>query len=284
MPIIKQCQLLGLSRSGVYYRPVPVSQEDLAIMRRLDELHLCYPFFGARKLTVMLNREGVAVGRKRVRRLMRVMGIFAIYRRPRTTVPTAGHRVFPYLLRGVEIVRPNQVWEADITYLPMRRGFLYLVAIVDVFSRRAMAWRLSNTLSVDFCVAALEEALGRYGAPEIFNTDQGSQFTSQAFTEVLEQAKVRISMDGRGRWVDNVFIERLWRSVKYEEVYLHAWETGAEAKAALARYFAFYNGTRPHEALSYRTPDELYFNVWCEIAGCHHATRSAKASRGRPSC
>ena len=261
MPITKQCQLLELSRSSVYYQPVPVSEEELALMRRLDELHLCYPFFGARKLTAMLNREGIAVGRKRVRRLMQRMGIFALYRRPRTTVPMAGHRVFPYLLTGVEIVRPNQVWEADITYLPMRRGFLYLMAIVDVFSRRVMAWRLSNTLSVDFCVAALEEALGRHGAPEIFNTDQGSQFTSHAFTEVLEQAKVRISMDGQGRWVDNVFIERLWRSVKYEEVYLHAWETGAEAKAALARYFAFYNGTRPHEALAYRTPDEVYFKA-----------------------
>ena len=229
MPITRQCQWLGLSRSKVYYRPVPVSEEDLAIMRRLDELHLCYPFFGSRKLTAMLNREGVAVGRKRVRTLMRRMGIFALYRRPRTTVPAAGHRVFPYLLTGLEIARPNQGWEADITYLPMPRGFLYLVALVDVFSRRVMAWRLSNTLTVDFCVAALEEALGRYGPPEIFNTDQGSQFTSQAFIEVLEQAKVRISMDSRGRWLDNVFIERLWRSVKYEEVYLHAWESGAEA-------------------------------------------------------
>ena len=259
MSITRQCQRLGLSRSSVYYRPVPVSEEELTIMRRLDELHLCYPFFGVRKLTAMLHREGIAVGRKRVRRLMQRMGIFALYRRPRTTVPAEGHRVFPYLLSGVEIERPNQVWEADITYLPMRRGFLYLMAIVDVGSRRVMAWRLSNTLSADFCVAALEEALGRYGAPEIFNTDQGSQFTSQVFIEVLERARVRISMDSRGRWLDNVFIERLWRSVKYEEVYLHAWETGAEAKAALARYFAFYNGTRPHEALGYRTPDELYF-------------------------
>jgi putative transposase len=261
MPITKPCQWLGLSRSSVYYRPVPVSEEELALMPRWDELHLCYPFFGVRKLTAMLNREGIAVGRKRVRRLMQCMGIFALYRRPRTTVPAEGHRVLPYLWRGVEIERPNQVWEADITYLPMRRGFLYLVAIVDVFSRRVMAWRLSNTLSVDFCVAALEEALGRYGAPEIFNTDQGSQFTRHAFIEVREQVKVRISMDGRGRWLDNVFIERLWRSVKYEEVYLHAWETGAEAKAALARYFTFYKGTRPHEALGYRTPNELYFGA-----------------------
>jgi putative transposase len=261
MPITKQCQLLGLSRSNVYYRPVPASKEDLAIMRRLDELHLLYPFFGSRKLTAMLNREGVAVGRKRVRTLMRRMGIFALYRRPRTTVPAEGHRVFPYLLTGMEVARPNQVWEADITYLPMHRGFLYLVALVDVFSRRVMAWRLSNTLTVDFCVVALEEALERYGPPEIFNTDQGSQFTSHAFIKVLEQAKVRISMDSRGRWLDNVFIERLWRSVKYEEVYLHAWESGAEAKAGLARYFAFYNGTRPHEALDYRTPDERYFGA-----------------------
>jgi putative transposase len=191
MPITRQCHLLSLSRSSVYYRPVPMSEEDLAIMRRLDELHLLYPFFGSRKLTAMLNREGVAVGRKRVRRLMRRMGIFALYRRPRTTVPAAGHRVFPYLLTGMEVERPNQVWEADITYLPMHRGFLYLVAIVDVFSRRVMAWRLSNTLTADFCVA--EEALGHYGGPEIFNTDQGSQFTSQAFVEVLERAQVRIS-------------------------------------------------------------------------------------------
>lgn len=261
MPITRQCQLLGLSRSSVYYQPAPVSEEDLAIMRRLDELHLLYPFFGARKLTVMLHREGIAVGRKRVRRLLRRMGIFALYRRPRTTVPAVGHRVFPYLLTGVEITRPNHVWEADITYLPMHRGFLYLVAIVDVGSRRVMAWRLSNTLTADFCVAALEDALCHWGCPEIFNSAQGKQFTSQAFIEVLEQAQVRISMDGRGRWLDNVFIERLWRSVKYEEVYLHAWESGAEAKAGLARYFAFYNGTRPHEALGYRTPDELYFRA-----------------------
>jgi putative transposase len=222
----------------VYYRPVPVSEEDLAIMRRLDELHLCYPFFGVRKLTAMLNREGRAVGRKRVRRLMRRMGLFALYRRPRTTVPAEGQRVFPSLLTGLEIARPNQVWEADITYLPMHRGFLYLVALVDVFSRRVMAWRLSNTLTVDFCVAALEEALGRYGSPEIFNTDPGSQCTRQAFIEGLEQAQVRISPElvegiaGAAFWT---FIERLWRSVKYEEVYLHAWESGAEAKAALAR-------------------------------------------------
>jgi putative transposase len=266
MPIIKQCQLLGLSRASVYYRPVPVGEEELALMRRLDELHLCYPFFGARKLTAMLKREGIAVGRKRVRRLMRLMDICALYRRPRTTVPVEGHRVCPYLLSGVEIERPNQVWEADITYLPMHRGFLYLMAIVAVFSRRVMAWRLSNTLTADFCILALEDAWGRYGAPEIFNTDQGSQFTSQAFIEVLEQARVRISMEGRGRWVDNVFIERLWRSVKYEEVYLHAWETGLEAKAALARYLAFYNSTRPHAALAYRTPDELYFGAAEEVA------------------
>jgi putative transposase len=261
MPITRQCQLLGLSRSSVYDRPVPVSQEDLALMRRLDELHLLYPFFGARKLTAMLNREGRAVGRKRVRALMQRMGIFALYRRPRTTVPGEGQRVFPYLLAGLPIERPNQVWQADITYLPMRRGFLYLMAIVDVFCRRVMAWRLSNTLTADFCVAALEDALGRYGAPEIFNTDQGSQFTSQVFIEVLQQAKVRISMDGRGRWLDNVFIERLWRAVKYEEVYLHAWDSPTEAKAALGRYFTFYNGLRPHEALDYRTPDELYFRA-----------------------
>jgi putative transposase len=189
------------------------------------------------------------------------MGIFALYRRPRPTVPAEDHRGFPSLLTGVEIPRPNHVWEADITYLPMPRGFLDLVAMVDVGSRRVMAWRLSNTLTADFCVAALEDALSHWGCPEIFNSDQGSQFTRQAFIEVLEKAQVRISMDGRGRWLDNVFIERLWRSVKYEEVYLHAWESSAEAKAGLARYFAFYNDTRPHEALGYRTPDELYFGA-----------------------
>ena len=261
LSITRQCQLLALSRSSVYYRPAPVSDEDLAIMRQLDELHLLYPYFGSRKLVVMLNRAGVAVGRKRVRGLMQRMGIFALYRRPRTTAPAAGHQVFPYLLAGVEITRPNQGWQADITYLPMHRGFLYLMAIVDVYSRRVMAWRLSNTLTVDFCIAALEEAVRRYVPPAIFNTDQGSPFTRQAFIELLEQAQVRISMDSRGRWLDNVLIERLWRSVKYEEVDLHAWENRAQAPAALARYFAFYHGVRPHEALAYRTPDERYVGV-----------------------
>jgi putative transposase len=209
----------------------------------------------------MLNREEVAIGRKQVTTLMRRMGLRALYRRPRTTVPEPGQRVFPYLLTGVSIERSSQVWMADITYLPMPRGFLYLMALVDVFSRRVMAWRLSNTLTADFCVAALEEALGHWGCPEIFNTDQGSQFTSAAFIERLEQTPARISMDSRGRWLDNVFIERLWRSVKYEEVYLHAWERIADAKAGLQRYFAFYNRVRPHEALDYQTPDERYFGV-----------------------
>ena len=259
LPIVRQCELLELSRSSVYYEPRPVSAADLALMRRLDELHLAHPFLGARKLATMLKRQGLAVGRRHVRTLLRRMGLEAIYRKRRTSLPGQGHTLYPYLLSGVAIERPNQVWAADITYLPMARGFLYLVAILDLASRKVLAWRLSNTLATDFCVEALQEALNRFGSPEIFNTDQGAQFTAPAFSAVLQAQGVRISMDGKGRWIDHVFVERLWRSVKYEEVYLHAYDSPREANAALERYFRFYNGRRPHQALDDRTPDEAYF-------------------------
>jgi len=259
LPIVRQGELLELSRSSLYYEPRPVSAADLALMRRLDELHLAHPFLGARKLAAMLKREGLAVGRRHVGTLLRRMGLEAIYRKRRTSLPNPGHTLYPYLLSGVAIERPNQVWAADITYLPMARGFLYLAAILDLASRKVLAWRLSNTLATDFCVEALQEALNRFGSPEIFNTDQGAQFTATAFSGVLQAQGVRISMDGKGRWIDNVFVERLWRSVKYEEVYLHAYESPREANAALERYFRFYNGRRPHQALDDRTPDEAYF-------------------------
>jgi putative transposase len=255
----RQCEWLGLSRSGVYYRPRAVSERDLTLMRRLDELHLEHPFLGARKLADQLRREGHRVGRRHVGTLMQQMGIETLYRRPRTSLPARSATIYPYLLSGLAIERVNQVWTSDITYLPMAQGFLYLVAILDVLSRKVLSFRLSNTLTADFCVAALEEALARYGAPEIFNTDQGAQFTSEAWIEVLKAAGVAISMDGKGRWIDNVFIERLWRSVKYEEVYLHAYVSPPEARAALCRYFAFYNARRSHQSLGYRRPDEVYF-------------------------
>ena len=261
LPIVRQCELLELSRSSVYYEPRPVSAADLALMRQLDELHLALPFLGARKLAAMLRRQGLAVGRRHVRTLLRRMGLEAIYRKRRTSLPGQGHTLYPYLLSGVAIERPNQVWAADITYLPMARGFLYLVAILDLASRKVLAWRLSNTLATDFCIEALQEALHRFGSPEIFNTDQGAQFTAPAFSAVLQAQGVRISMDGKGRWIDNVFVERLWRSVKYEEVYLHAYDSPREANAALERYFRFYNGRRPHQALDNRTPDEAYFAI-----------------------
>jgi putative transposase len=228
-------------------------------MRRIDELHLAYPWMGSRSLRDQLVRAGFPVSRGRVRRLMRVMGINAVYRRPRTSLPAPGHTIYPYLLKGLVIDRPNQVWAADITYLPMARGFLYLVAIMDWYSRKVLAWRLSNTLTADFCVAALEQALARYGAPAIFNTDQGCQFTGAAFTDTLQSAGVAISMDGKGRWMDNVFIERLWRSVKYEEIYLHAYDGAAEARAGVGAYFTFYNTQRTHQALGRQTPDEVYY-------------------------
>jgi putative transposase len=261
LPVVRQCELLALARSTAYYQPLPTPESDLALMRRLDELHLKWPFLGARKLRDLLNRDGFEVGRKHVGTLMRKMGISAVYRQPKTSTPGSGpqHRVYPYLLRNLVIERANQVWAADISYLPMAKGFLYLVAIMDWASRRVLAWRTSNTLTADFCVDALHEALARYGTPEIFNTDQGSQFTSKEFTDVLKDAGVRISMDGKGRWVDNVFVERLWRSVKYEEVYLHAYGSIAEANRRLASYFDFYNRIRSHQSLDGMTPDAVYF-------------------------
>jgi putative transposase len=259
MPITTQCQLLGLSRSSVYYSPWGVSEADLRLMRRLDELHLEHPFLGSRKLARLLNDEGHAVGRRHVTTLMHRMGIEAIYRKPRTSLPNQAHKIYPYLLSQVVIERANQAWAADITYLPMAKGFVYLVAILDLYSRKVLAWRTNNTLTSDFCVEALQEALTRFARPEIFNTDQGSQFTAEVFTDVLKANDIAISMDGKGRWVDNVFIERLWRSVKYEEVYLHAYETPKEVNAALTRYFIFYNSRRPHQSLDQSTPDAVYF-------------------------
>lgn len=261
LSIMRQCELLGLSRSSLYYRPQPISGADRLLMRRMDEVHLTHPFLGARRLARLLQREGVDVGRRHVGTLMGLMGIEAIYRKKRTSLPAKGHRIYPYLLRDVVIERPNQVWATDVTYLPMAKGFAYLVAILDLYSRKVLAFRVSNTLATDFCIEALEEALHRYGAPEIFNTDQGSQFTDKDFTAVLATKGVRISMDGKGRWIDNVFVERLWRSVKYESIYLHAYETPREVRVALARYFEFYNAHRPHQSLEYRTPDEIYFGA-----------------------
>ena len=258
---MRQCELLDLSRSGVYYRPQPIAAADLALMRRIDELHLMHPFFGSRRIAQMLKREGVRVGRLHVATLMRRMGIEAIYRKKRTTIPAKGHTIYPYLLRDVAIERPNQVWATDITYLPMAKGFAYLVAIVDLYSRKVLAWRVSNAMTSEFCVEALNEALGRYGAPEIFNTDQGSQFTADDFTAPLLAEAVRVSMDGKGRWIDNVFVERLWRSVKYELIYLHAHESIRALKEALREYFEFFNAARPHQNLAYRTPDEMYFGT-----------------------
>jgi putative transposase len=259
LPLSRQAALLRLGRSGLYYAPRPVSAADLAVMRRIDELHLNYPFAGARMLRDFLRAAGIDIGREKVAAMMRRMGIEAVYRRPNTSKPAQGHKIYPYLLRGMKIERPNQVWAMDITYIPMARGFVYLAAVVDWFSRRVLAWRLSITLEVEFCIEAVEEALVRYGAPEIFNTDQGSQFTSVAFTGLLQANGIAISMDGKAAWRDNVFVERLWRSVKYEEVYLHAYVSVAEARAGLGRYLNFYNGVRPHSSLGARTPDQTYF-------------------------
>jgi putative transposase len=260
LPITRQAKALNISRGCVYYRFRPVSAGDLAIMRRIDELHLDYPFAGSRMLRDLLNREGIEIGRRHVATLMKRMGIEALYRRPNTSKPAPGHKIYPYLLRGLKVERPNQVWAMDITYIAMARGFVYLCAVVDWFSRRVLAWRVSITMEVQFCVEALEEALAKHGAPEIFNTDQGSQFTSADFTGVLSTNAVAISMDGKGAWRDNVFVERIWRSVKYEEVYLHAYESVGEARTSIGRYLDFYNRRRPHSSLDRKTPDEAYFN------------------------
>ena len=266
LPLSEQAKVLKLSRSSVYYLPRPVAPADLAIMRRIDELHLDYPFAGSRMLRDLLRGENIAIGRQHVATLMKRMGIEAIYRRPNTSKPEPGHKIYPYLLRNVAIDRPGQVWAMDITYIPMARGFVYLAAVVDWFSRRVLAWRLSITMEVEFCLEAVEEALVRHGKPEIFNTDQGSQFTSQAFTGLLKNNDIAISMDGRGSWRDNVFVERLWRSVKYEEVYLRAYESVAEARASLGRYLDFYNRKRPHSSLDARTPERAYFDHLPQVA------------------
>jgi len=260
LPLVRQADLLGLSRGSLYYKNRPVTAAALAIMHRIDELHLEYPFAGSRMLGDLLRGEGVEIGRERVARMMRRMDIVAIYRRPNTSKPSPGHKIYPYLLRGLAVDRPNQVWATDITYIPMARGFVYLVAVVDWFTRRVLSWRLSTGMEVDFCLEAVEEALAKYGRPGIFNTDQGSQFTSAAFTGLLLENKITISMDGRGAWRDNVFVERLWRSVKYEEVYLRAYNSVAEARASIGRYLEFYNRKRPHSSLDARTPDHAYFN------------------------
>src|SRR6201982_2304220 len=254
LSVRRQCTMLDIARSGVYRLPCPANDDDLALLRRIDELFTRWPFLGSRRLTAMLRADGEAINRKRVQRLMRRMGIAALGPKPRTTKPAPGHTIFPYLLRDMTVERANQVWAADITYIPIGRGFLYLVAVMDWSSRAVLSWRLSNTMDVSFCVSALEEALARFGKPEIFNTDQGSQFTSAAFTGTLAAAGIKISMDGRGRWMDNVFIERLWRSLKYEDIYLKGYSDGHEAKAGIARWIEFYNFQRPHQALENRVP------------------------------
>jgi len=256
---VRRCELLGVARSTAYYGPSPVSEQDLALMRLIDEIHLEFPFYGSRRIRDELDTRGQRVNRKRVQRLMREMGIRALYPRRRTSMPGKGHKVYPYLLRDMTITRANQVWASDISFIPMAKGFMYLVAIMDWHTRKVLSWRVSNTMDSDFCVEALQEALNRFGTPEVFNTDQGAQFTADAFTRVLKNHGVTISMDGKGRWIDNVFVERLWRSVKYEDVYLRAYETPAALRAGLEKYFRFYNGRRRHTALNRRTPDAVYF-------------------------
>ena len=258
LSITRQCRVLQLSRSSVYYRPHPISPENLALMHRMDELHMDYPFNGSRGLRNLLRREGHKVSRGRIARLMKLMGIHALYQKPNSSRRHPKHPVYPYLLRDLTIDCPNHVWAADITYIPMRRGFVFLFAVMDWASRKVLAWRLSNTLTTDFCVEAVNEAICRYGKPEIFNTDQGCQFTSLAFTELLKENGIAISMDGQGCWRDNVIVERLWRTVKYEEVYLRAYDGVSWAKQGLGRYFTFYNQGRPHTALDNKTPDEFY--------------------------
>jgi putative transposase len=266
LSITKQAEALGISRSSVYYLPRPVPAAELAVMRRMDELHLEFPFAGSRMLRDLLNQDGIKIGRRRVTTLMKRMGIEAIYRKPNTSKPAPGHKIYPYLLREMVVDTPDKVWAMDITYVPMARGFVYLAAVVDWFSRRVLSWRLSITMEAAFCVEALEEALARHGRPEIFNTDQGSQFTGEAFTGVLTRNAIAISMDGKGAWRDNVFVERLWRSVKHEEVYLRAYDTVAEARASIGRYLSFYNTRRPHSSLDRRTPDQAYFTRLPQIA------------------
>jgi putative transposase len=262
----RQCELLGVNRSSLYYRPVEPDKEELALMRRMDEIHLKHPFFGSRAMTQTLKQEGFVINRKRVQRLMRLMSLESVAPQPKTSKPAPEHPVYPYLLRNLTISRVNQVWASDITFVPMIRGFLFLVAIIDWYSRRVLAWRLSNTLEASFCVEALHEALRHYGCPEIFNTDQGSQFTSEDFTSVLRDRGIKISMDGQGRCIDNVFVERLWRSLKYEEIYLNDYDTVAEARYGIGRYFDFFNDKRPHQALGYQTPSSFYDGLIDKVA------------------
>jgi putative transposase len=261
LPISKQAKAVGISRGSVYYLPRPVSDFDQELMKRIDHLHLDYPFAGSRMLRDLFKQEGYRIGRKHVATLMGRMGIEALYRKPRTTKPGIGHKIYPYLLRNMAVTRPNQVWAMDITYIPMARGFVYLVAVVDWFTRRVLSWKVSITMDVHFCLEAVEEAMARYGTPEIMNTDQGSQFTSQAFTGLLKENDIRISMDGKGAWRDNVFVERLWRSVKYEDIYLRAYESASAVRTGLNRYFNFYNSRRPHSSLDGKTPDQVYFGM-----------------------
>ena len=260
LPITRQAKALGLARSTVYALPRPVSDRALDLMKRIDRLHLQMPYAGARMLRALLNQDGIKVGRKHVATLMKRMGIEALYRKPKTTRKHPEHRVYPYLLRRLDIHRPGQVYAMDITYIPMARGFVYLAAVMDWYSRKVLSWRVSNTMDVHFCLEAMEEAIARYGKPEIVNTDQGSQFTSQTFTGLLKEHDIQISMDGKGAWRDNVFVERLWRSVKYEEVYLHAYDTVSDARAGIGRYFDVYNRRRPHSSLKRKTPDQVYYS------------------------
>jgi putative transposase len=272
LSIVAQCRLLKVARSTLYYRPTPVSVDDLAMMRRMDELHLAYPFYGSRRIAAVLRRDGWTVNRKRAKRLMRLMGLETIYQKPSTSQGHPGHKVYPYLLRGLVIDRPNQVWCADITYIPMAKGFVYLVAVMDWFSRCVLAWRVSITMDMAFCVEALQAAMDRHGQPDIFNTDQGVQFTSGEFLVELETRGVRISVDGRGRYLDNIFIERLWRSLKYEEVFIKAYGSVTEARRGIGSWLAFYNDDRPHQALDYRTPREVFDgSKAAALSTCPHA-------------
>src|SRR4029077_6574520 len=281
LSITKQAAALNISRGSVYYLPRPVSASDLEVMRRLDRLHLQFPFAGSRMLRGLLAAEGCRIGRRHVKTLMKRMGIEALYRRPRTTKPEPGHKIYPYLLRDLEITRPNQVWAMDITYIPMSRGFVYLAVVLDWFSRRLLAWRLSVTMEASFCVEALEDALAHHGKPEIINTDQGAQFTGLAFTGLLTKQSIAISMDGKGAWQDNVFVESLWRTIKYQEVYLRAYESVSDARASIGRYLLFYNERRPHASLDGMTPDQAYFtalpfrSAHSSIAGFEQAVRSS---------
>lgn len=279
LSVRRQCELLHVSRSGLYYEPVPPSAEELALMRRIDELHLKSPFYGSRKLSHVLRAEGWEANRKHVQRLMRLMGLESMAPKPKTSEPHPEHVVYPYLLRGLLISRANQVWATDITYIPMKAGFMYLVAIMDWFTRRVLSWRLSNTMDTSFCVDALEEALANFGQPEIFNTDQGAQFTAEAFTKVLRDREIAISMDGKGRCLDNVFVERLWRSLKYEEVYLHVYADAREARVRIGRYLVFYNEKRPHQALGYQTPEAFYRGTKATRAASREAPVTPPASR-----